>query len=156
MSNNRAFIPEFGGTVNLGKPGLAAGTNAGTVQLAAATIYAINGVSASKAITNNIALTAAPLQPDLTTCIYLLALDAAGALTSYQGIPQLNVDLAAGNKVLQFPDPSLRPVTVCPIGYMKIVTNGGTFTAGTTALNAAGVTATFVDLFQVPPAPLLS
>lgn len=153
MSNNFAFIPNFGGTVNLGKPGLAAGTTAGTVQLVAATIYAINGQMYAKAITNNIALTAAPLQADLTTAIYVLALDAAGALTSYQGIPQLTSDLAAGNKVLQWPT---YPTTVAPIGYMKVVLSGGTFTAGTTALNAAGVTATFVDLFQVPPAPLLS
>lgn len=153
MSNNRASIPEFGGTVNLGKPGLAAGTNAGTIQLAAATNYAINGVMYTKAITNNITVNALPVQAADTTSIYLIAADAAGAITVYQGAPVLTADLAAGNKVLQYPD---IPTTVAPLGEMKVVTVAVTFTAGTTALNAAGVTTTFVDLFQRRPQPLLS
>lgn len=153
MSNNRASIPEFGGTVHLGKPGLAAGTNAGTIQLAAATIYAINGVTYTKAITNNIAVNALPVQAVDTTAIYLIAADAAGTITVYQGTPQLTADLAAGTKVLQYPE---LPTTVCPLGEMKVVTVAVTFTAGTTALNAAGVTTTFVDLYQRRPQPLLS
>ena len=154
MSNNRAFIPEFGGTFQFGKPGLAAGTNAGTIQNAAATIYSINGVMYAKAITNNIAIGAQPLQAADTTAIYLVAADATGAISVYKGIEQLNSDLAAGNKVLQYPDAV--PTTVCPLGEFKVVTVGVTFTGGTTALNAAGVTVTFTDLFARRPGPLLS
>lgn len=154
MQNNFAAIPGFGGTLNLGKPGLAAGTNAGTIQLVAATNYAINGVMYSKAITNNIAVTASPIQAADTTALYLIAADAAGTITVYKGPDVLNADLAAGNKVLQYSD--LVPSTVAVLGEMKVVTVAVTFTAGTTALNAAGVTTTFTDLFQRRPSPLLS
>jgi hypothetical protein len=155
MSNNRATIPEFGGTVNLGKPLLAIGTTAGTIKTTNATTYAINGLAYTKAATDNIAVTANATQAPLTTCLYVVGLDAAGAVTVVKGIEQLTADLASGNKVLQFPDGRLP--TVCVIGYFKTVTaSTTTFTAGTTSLAAAGVTTTYQDVFQLPPAPLLS
>jgi len=155
MSNNRATVPEFGGTVNLGKPGLAEGTNANTIKTVAATNYAINGLMYTKAVTDNIAMTAAATQPELTTCLYVVGANAAGTVSIVKGIEQLTADLVSGAKVLQFP--TGRSPLVCPLGYFKVVTAAATtFTSGTTDLSASGVTATYQDVFQLPPAPLLS
>lgn len=155
MSNNRATVPEFGGTANFGKPIIAEGTAAATIKTTAATNYAINGLMYTKAITDNIAVTASASQAPLTTCLYVVGVDAAGAVTVVKGTEQLTADLTSGNKVLQFPDG--RSPLVCPLGYIKVVTaNATTFTAGTTDLSAAGITATYQDVFQLPPAPLLS
>jgi hypothetical protein len=73
-----------------------------------------------------------------TTRLYCISLDASGNLRVTQGLPN---DL---NK------PDVYPLT-CPMGYLRVVTdNVTTFTPGTTALNAAGVTSTFVDTAFVP------
>lgn len=99
-------------------------------------------------------LTAATAQGLLTKCLYLIVLDSAGTVTSVKGTPVLTADLVAGTKVLQWP---VCPANKAPIGAVKMaVTTSYNFTAGTTALDATGCTATYYNLFAVPTAPLTS
>ena len=121
----------------LGKAGLAEGTNAGTIQIAAAITYCIAGVLYSKAITDNIAVTAGAVQADLTECMYLISIDSAGAVTTTKG-----VEAATGTGVTL----PATPDGDVAIGAIKVVTSGGTFTAGTTDLGDAAVTDTYYDL----------
>lgn len=146
-----------GGTMCFGKAGLAEGTNAATIKTAApngaGTDYAIDGILYEKADTDNIAMDALALQAADTTCLYLVSADSAGTITMKKGTEQLNTDLAAGNKVLQWPTPSSGK---CPIGAVKVKTVAVTYTNGTTDLSAAGITATYYDLCAVPTVPLSS
>ena len=117
--------------------GLAEGTNAQTIQIAAAVHFAINGVIYDKAITDNITMTACAEQAISTYCMYLVTLNASGTLKITKG-----TELATDTAVL----PS-RPANEAVIGAFKIATNGSTtFTSGTTDLGAAGITDTYYDL----------
>ena len=82
----------------------------------------------------------------------MLQVNTAGVISVMPGRIVDTVDLAAGRVALEFPD------TVnlhCPIGALRVaVTAGTTFIPGTTALNAAGVTATFLNLATAPANPL--
>ncbi len=61
-------------------------------------------------------------------------------------------ELAAGSAPLHFP-PTQR--NLCCIGALRIaVTANTTFVPGTTALGAAGVTATYLNLSSIPGEPL--
>jgi hypothetical protein len=92
------------------------------------------------------------VQPVSTTVYYVIGLDAAGVCKTFQGT-------YAG---YQFPGASLYvgdgdlPNDIgsyTPIGIIKIVTNGSTtFTPATTALDAAGLTVTFIDVALLPAA----
>lgn len=119
-----------------GSPGLAEGTNANTIKTTRATAFSIAGVLYNKAITDNIAMTAATAQADLTYRLYLVSIDAAGAVTITAGTA-----VATDTATL----PAL-PASSAMLGYFKVATSGGTFTSGTTDLSGTGVTATFVDL----------
>lgn len=143
--NNRA------GTFNFGKPGIAEGTNAATIQIAAATEYSIDGIMYQKAITDNIALTAADAQADLTTCLYLITINAAGTVASVKGTEVLTANMTGGDDVLVWPQPA---EGYCPVGVIQVATSGITFTAGTTDLGAAGVTDIYRDLHAVPARPI--
>lgn len=117
--------------------GLAEGTNANTLQTANAIDFVIDGVVYTKAATDNIAMTACAEQAISTYCMYLVTLDAAGALTVTKG-----TELATDTAVL----PS-RPADEAVIGAFKIATDGSTtFTSGTTDLGAVGITETYYDL----------
>ena len=148
-----------GGTFCLSKAGLKIGNgDAKDVDIAAPNgagiDFCINGVLYHKADATDIALTVHGVQAALTTCIYLVCLDAAGTLSSVKGTEVLTADLTAGTKVLQFPTPV---ADTCPIGYVKVATAAATtFTTGTTELSAVGITDTYVDLFAIPAAPLTS
>lgn len=133
------------GTCNYGKPAVAEGTNAHTLLTAAATIFSIAGQQYTKAITDNIAMTAAAAQADGYTGWYLISINAAGTVLVTQGRLTATSSYDATQK--QLPDV---PAANCPLAAMKIVTSGGTFTSGTTDLSATGVTATFFDLARVP------
>lgn len=168
MSDNLSL--NAGMTAALNSGALAAGTNAGTVRNAAAINYVIDGQFYSRAITDNssIAITGGaiyqaptgvgPINGSFTggssgsTRLYLLQVNTAGVISVMPGRIVDSADLAAGRVALEFPD------TVnlqCPIGALRIaVTAGTTFIPGTTALNAAGVTATFLNLATVPANPL--
>lgn len=147
-----------GGTMCLSKAGLAIGSgDVKDVDIAApngaGVDFAINGILYHKADAADQAITAATAQADLTTCLYLICLNAAGTVSSVKGTEVLTADLTAGTAVLQWPSPV---ANTCPIGAVKVATSGATFTAGTTAFNAVTVTDTYYDLFTVPTAPLTS
>lgn len=158
-----------GGNLALASGALANGTTAGTIQTVAAIPYTINGVFASKAATNNIAIsytgpavyaggTIGSLNGGFTgqtggsTRLYGLYLDSAGAVSIEPGPIVGTADLAAGNAPLQFP--AAQRNKAC-FGALRIaVTAGTSFIPGTTALNAAGVTASYLNLSAVPGEPL--
>lgn len=145
-----------GGTFQTGKATLAlpAATYTGPATTVA-TVFCIDGFNyARAAATTNLPMTAAATQPVLTKCLYLICSDSAGTITSVKGVNVLIADLVAGTKVLPWPE---LPAGKCALGAIKIaLANAATFTAGTTALNATDVTATYYDLFNVPSAPLTS
>ena len=162
--------PSTGITLALNSGGLAAGTNAGTVQNAALINYVLDGQFRSKAITNNMSIAfsgptvyQAPTGvgsinggftggSNGSTRLYLLCLDAAGALSIVPGRIVDTADLAAGRIPLEFPHSA---TNVCAIGAMRVaVTAGTSFVPGVTALTASGVTTTFINLADVPAAPL--
>lgn len=128
------------GTVCLSKAGLAEGTNSGTIQIAAPNgagiDYAIEGVLYHKADTDNISLTAGTEQADGTTAYYLICIDSSGTVSSVQG--------TEGGDL---PEPTSG---TCPIGAIKVVTDGAAFTAGTTDLGAGTVTDTYYDFMHMP------
>lgn len=138
---------------------------AATVKTNSALQYLNNGVIKYKAAlaAQSIAPTAgqAYVQPVSTTVYYTLGLDAAGAVVVVQGSydgQKLSLDPSKGLGNSQagsswegdgsIPDV---PAGVTPFGVIKVVTNGvATFTPGTTALDAAGVTASYFDVAVLP------
>ena len=117
--------------------GLAEGTNANTIQFANAFSFSIAGQLYLKAITNNIAMTAAAQQAISTFCLYAITLDSAGAVTVTKG-----TELGTDTAVLP-----ARPANQALVAAFKIATDGATtFTSGTTDLGAAGITETYYDL----------
>jgi hypothetical protein len=159
MTINLNEIPR-GGTICLSKAGLGIGsTDKKTLSITApngaGVDFAINGVLYHKAdAADALAITAATEQPVLTKCIYMVLLNSSGTLSTVKGTEQLITDLTAGTKVLDFPAPTK---DTCCIGYFTIsLASAATFTAATTALNAADVTAAYVDLVAVPVSPLTS
>lgn len=131
------------------KAGLAEGTNANTIKTAAPNgagiDYSVNGVLYHKADTDNIAMTACAAQADLSTCYYLITINAAGTVVITKGTEKLT-----DGGVFTADDLPAQPDDSCVIGLMKIVTSGGTFTSGTTDLSGTGVTDTFYDLACYP------
>lgn len=149
-----------GGTFCMSKAGLAIGDGAKTGISLASTVgtgtdYCIDGILYNKADSaTNVPLTAAAVQAVLTKCLYLICIDSSGTISSVKGTAVLAADLTAGNAVLKWPEV---PANKCAIGAVKIaLASTATFTAGTTALDATNVTATYYDLFSVPTAPLTS
>lgn len=146
-----------GGTMCLSKAGLAIG---GTASIArtnapngAGIDFAINGLLYHLAdADDNIAFTGLT-QADLTTCLYMVCVSTAGALTVVQGTAVLTAALTAGTDVLQWPTPT---AGTCAIGAIKLAMSGGAFTGGTTELSAATVTDTYYDFITPPSAPLTS
>ena len=155
MKNFSAFT--HGGTLCLSKAGLAEGTNANTLKIAApngaGVDYAIDGLLYHKADVDNIAITACAVQADLTSCLYLVSLNAAGTVTITKGEEALTASLGVGRESLRWPEV---PAGNCPIGGFRVDNSGGTFTSGTTDLGAATVTDTYYDFSLVPPAPLIA
>lgn len=135
-----------GVTACFGKAGLAEGTSANTIKTnapnGAGTDYAINGYGYHKADTDNIAMTALTVQPDLYTCLYGVDIDASGTVSMVKGTQVLTAALTGGDAVLKQP---AKVDGKCRLGMIKIATSGGTFTCGSTDLSAAGVTATYYD-----------
>jgi hypothetical protein len=147
-----------GGTLCLSKAGVAIGSgDVKDLDIAApngaGVDYAINGILYHKADTADIPITAAAVQADLTTCLYLVCLDSSGTLSTVKGTEVLTANLTNGTAVLRWPTPV---ADTCPIGAVKVANSGGTFTAGTTEFSAGTVTDTYYDLFTVPVAPLTS
>lgn len=124
-----------------GLPGLIIASAVTKIKTATTVIYCINGRNYSKAATDNITITAGAVQAVSTFCKYLVSVNAAGAVTTTKGEDAATAALAL---VPELPDDN------APLGYFQVETSGaGTFTAGTTALDAAHVTDTYVDLSSV-------
>lgn len=140
-----------------------------TVKSTGATIYSIGGVYYTKAamaaqvltITHRFdgspVTTADPAygQPAETEVIYVLAYNASGTLAVVQG--------SYAGQVIRYADDKSRvetgrggvptlPSGHAAVGAIKITTAAATtFTPATTALDAAGVSATYYDLQLLPP-----
>lgn len=164
----------LGGSLALASGALANGTTAGTIKTTVAVPYFIDGIfQTAKAITDNIAFTVAvpavagngystngaftgitgPGNPG-STRLYGVFLDTAGAVSFVPGAVVNSLELAAGTAPLQFP--AFQRNKAC-IGFVRIaLTAGTTFIPGTTALNAAGVTTTYLNAATVPAEPLRS
>jgi hypothetical protein len=154
-----------GGSFALASGALANGTTAGTIQTTATIPFTIDGTFASKAATNNVPITMV-LDPIYgqnsdgsftgavggSTRLYGLYMDSAGVISARPGPVVNTLDLAAGVVPLQYPQPLK---SRCNFGAMRVaVTASTTFVPGVTALNAAGVTTTFVNLMQFPGEPI--
>jgi hypothetical protein len=157
-----------GGNIAFNSGGLAEGTNANTIQIAAAINYTINGRFYQKAITDNIAISyTAPSvysqssteaaggftgAPTGSVRMYGIYLDTAGAVTIVPGPIADVAKLAAGEVPLQWAPPQKDKACV---GQLRIaLTTGVSFIPGTTDLGAANVTDTFYNLSTVPAEPL--
>jgi len=154
MSNNLSDGAR-GGTVCVTKGALAIGDGAktGVAVPTTAIHYGIDGIAyATTTAATNKPLSAGVVQPADTTCLYLIMVDSNVAFTSVQGRPALNAKLVALADVVEWPEPSANK---CCIGAVKIKTVAVTFTPGTTALDASGVTATYYNIVGgVPIKPL--
>jgi hypothetical protein len=94
------------------------------------------------------------VQPINTTAYYLLCVNAAGQIAVVQG--------SYAGQVMQYQDlqrqltgtgfvPQVEPAGYVAFGIVKVATNGAaTFTPGVTLLDAAGVTATYFDVANIP------
>lgn len=92
------------------------------------------------------------VQPISSTVYYVVGLDSAGNVKTFQGTYVGYVGPGA-NPVIGDGSVPEDIGTYTPIGIIKIVTNGATtFTPATTALDAAGVTATYFDACICPSA----
>lgn len=115
------------------------GTNANTIKITNPISFSIAGQLYAKAATDNIAMTALTAQAADTKCMYLVCIDAAGAVSLVKGV---EVTTASGDSAY-LPE---QPAAVCVIGAFKIVTVAVTFESGTDDLAKSGVTDTFYDL----------
>lgn len=168
MSDNLSMAS--GATLCLAAAGLAEGTNANTIKTTNNITYTIDGRFYSLAATDNIAISfsgpsvyQAPtgvgsINGGFTggvngsTRLYLIGVNAAGAVSIVPGQIVDSAELAAGRVALMFPD---APRGVCPIGAMRIALSAGTtYIPGQVDLGASGVTDSFIDLMDVPANPL--
>jgi hypothetical protein len=144
--------------------------SAATVKTTNAITYTVNGVALTKtalaaqsmvpthdAYGDPVAVgILAYVQPASTTVYYVISLNAAGTVAisqgSYAGQTQVyptNLSKTAiGNGVVP-----VEPTGYTGVGIVKVVTGATTFTPGTTALDAALVTATYFDVDVLPVAP---
>lgn len=142
---------------------------AATIKTTGATSYSVDGVMYTKAALSAQAITvthnllglpvsgasasgpAAYVQPASTTVVYVVALDAAGNVAIVQGgYAGMQVVLPQGVvQTAKFEAPVV-PVGYAPIGYLKVALGATTFTAGTTLLDAANVTVTYVNVSVLP------
>jgi hypothetical protein len=153
-------LRQRGATECFSKAGLAIGDGAKTgIGLAApngaGTDFAIDGIAYHKAdVATNIPLPAGTVIAQNSKCLFLASVDSAGTVTFVQGEQKLTADLTAGKEVLHWPP---QQADKCPIGAVKIATGAVTFTPGTTALDAASITATYYDFAGgMPDRPLTS
>jgi hypothetical protein len=114
--------------------GLAEGTNVATLKITTAIVYNLYNQQYSKAVTDNISMTACAEQAVSTFCYYLVSLDVSSNVVVTKGT----------NNTYALPS---TPAGQVAIGAFKIVTDGThTFTSGTTDLSGTGITATLYDI----------
>lgn len=161
-----------GGNLAFTSGALADSATAAKIKTTATITFTINGVFKSKGATDNIvpSYTGASVYRAPTgvgtaegpftggangsTRLYNVYLDADGNFSVLPGPIVDTAALAAGTAALHFAPP--QKDKAC-IGAMRIaVTAGTTFVPGTTALDATGVTTTYLNLSSVPGEPLRS
>ncbi len=114
--------------------GLTIGTTATKLKTANAIVYFLYNQQISKAATDNITMTACAVQAVSTFCYYLVSGDINGAITVTKGV----------NNTYALP---ATPAGQTSIGAFLVTTDGvTTFTSGTTALNASGITVSYYDI----------
>lgn len=148
--------------------------SAATVKTTNALVYSVDGIQYTKAALAAQAITvthnllglpvsgasasgpAAYVQPANTTAIYVVALNAAGTVAVVQGgYNGQQITLPGGIvRTSKGENPDV-PVDYTVIGALKVALGATTFTAGTTALDAANVTVTYYDLSALPAATAL-
>jgi hypothetical protein len=162
------------GSIAFASAALALSTNTLTVKTTAIVPFIIDGQWGSYPVTDNIpwanqftpqTFNPAPgVQPVGTTALYGIFVDSNNAITMVQGKPVSTSDLANGAAPLQFPTntDAGTPVTgkargrAC-LGFVRVANaSSGGFTAGTTALNTAGLTVSYINCATVPGEPLRS
>ena len=114
--------------------------------------FSINGIMYHKADADNVWTLSGDTMADASDCIFLLCLNASGTMSVVQGTVILSADIASGAKVLNWPQ---YDADVCPVGAVRVTTDGATFVPGTTALNSNNYD-TYINLSTVPMAPLTS
>jgi len=121
-----------------------AGLTVGRTNTAAASWAVVNGIPVKVAASSALpALTGLNLVSGQRAVVSYFV-DTSGVITASQG------NVATSNSSLIFPAPP-NPDTVC-IGYL-IVEAAATFTGGTTALDAANITSTFIS--QIDGLPVI-
>lgn len=144
-----------GGTFCLRKAGLAAGSNTAKMKVLSpdgeGLQFVIGGKIYYMADTDDACVFTAASQAALTTCLYLVTINASNTILIIKGTEVVTADLTAGKATLTWPTPT---AGYCPIGAVKVVATS-VFTAGTTALGT-GNAATYYDLFAVPDQPITS
>lgn len=115
--------------------GLAIGTTTTKLKTTIQIDVVMDNTSVSLPPTDNITVTACAQQAVGTFCFYSLVMDRNSNLTVLKGT----------DNTYALPQ---TPINTIVIAGFKVITDGGTtFTAGTTALNAAGVTVTYSDVY---------
>ena len=128
------FIHRIGDIDVLQMAGLAEGTNIATLKTISAIVFNIYNQQYSKAITDNIAMTACTQQPISSFCYYLVSINVSGSVIVTKGT----------NDTYALP---ATPFGTVPIGAFKLITDAThTFTSGTTDLSGTGITATLYDI----------
>jgi len=146
-----------GGTFCLSKAGLAIGSDTAKVKIAApngaGVDFSIGGKLYHKADTADCFTLSGTDVTALYSCIFVLGLDKDGTAHAAHGVEVLTANVAAGLAQLTFPESDS---DVCPIGYLRVDAGASLFDPGTTALSGGTVTATYVDCFAIPDAPIVS
>jgi hypothetical protein len=145
--------------MSFGSVGLSAGTTTSKLDLNAAVDFSIDGVMYTSAIADETVITNSDTgvtfdtQAALTTCLYLVGIDSANAVTVTKGAEIVTADLGE-NAALHWPE---CPANDAPVGAFRVLAASGyTFIAGTTALDATGITTTYYDLSTVPTTALVA
>ena len=152
-------LQNSGFTGCLSKAGLAEGTNTITIKIAApngaGVDFGVAGLAYHKADTDNIAMNALAVQAVSSSCLYLVQITGANAVSLKKGNEVLTADLTAGKNNLQWPFPDADNVA---LGGIKVVTDAtATFTCGVTDLGAGNVTDTYYDFVGgLPELPIVS
>ena len=106
-----------------------------TFKTTSAYVYTVDGIFKGKAALAAQAFTAGHVAQAIgQTGYYVVGLDAAGAVSTTQGIGSI-------------PDV---PNGITPVGIIKVVATSAVFTPGTSALDLAGTTATYYDITVSP------
>lgn len=141
--------------------GAAIATTTSKVKSAAVINYTIKGQLFTKAATDNLwTPTGANVGPSLFQK-YLLLLDGSGNATVQEAVPSASAANVVWTNVSQLsryaPLIQVCSDTKCIVGGITVATNASTtFIPGTTALNAAGITTTYLDGMDQSILPLLA